>query len=236
MCDRESDIYDFFKLSKELESPVVVRASADRAINKKSRYAEKDVVKIWEHMGTLPEAGSYEIDVPRKSKSKHCPLRLARTATVVIRFGSFRMNPPRNHPKQRPDDLPDLKMNAIHVLEENLSGRRGRYLTIMSIVAWPLFMIALIARTDPNQCCSSLLTRRGWKILFRRTHRNNKIPQNPPTIKEAVAWITRLEGHRGRKCDGPPWDDHPLERMEATYGFMRGRRNCESDNLYLWVM
>ncbi|MFT6179165.1 MAG: hypothetical protein ACJAQT_002255 [Akkermansiaceae bacterium] len=24
--------------------------------------------------------------------------------------------------------------------------------------------------------------------------------------------------------------------MEATYGFMRGRRNCESDNLYLWVM
>jgi hypothetical protein len=119
VCDRESDIYDFFKLSKELESPVVVRASADRAINKKSRYAEKDVVKLWEHMGTLPEAGSYEIDVQRKSKSKHCSLRLARTATVVVRFGSFRMNPPRNHPKQKSDDLPALKMNAIHVLEEN---------------------------------------------------------------------------------------------------------------------
>ena len=114
--------------------------------------------------------------------------------------------------------------------------RLARYLTIMSIVAWPLFMITLIARTDPNQCCSSLLTRREWEILFRRTHRNNKIPQNPPTIKEAVAWITRLEGHRGRKSDGPPWDDHPLERMEATYGFMRGRKNQGSDNLYLWVI
>ena len=127
VCDRESDIDDFFKLSKELESPVVVRASADRAINKKSRYAEKDVVKLWEHMGTLPEAGSYEIEVPQKSKSKHCSLRLARTATVVVRFGSFQMNPPRNHSKQKSDDLPDLKINAIHVLEENLSGRRGRY-------------------------------------------------------------------------------------------------------------
>jgi hypothetical protein len=260
VCDRESDIYDFFKLSKELESPVVVRASADRAINKKSRYAEKDVVKLWGHMGTLPEAGSYEIDIQRKSKSKHCSLRRARTATVVVRFGAFRMNPPRNHSKQKSDDLPDLKMNAIHVFEENppegeeriewmlltnlevtsfeeacekvrwyglrwrieiffkviKSGfrveacrlahgeRLARYLTVISIVAWRLFMITLIARTDPNQCCSRLLTRKEWEILFQRTNRNEKIPQNPPTIKEAVTWITRLGGHRGRKCDGAP--------------------------------
>ena len=260
VCDRESDIYDFFKLSNELESPVLVRATADRAINKKSRYAEKNVVKLWAHMGTLPEAGSYEIDVQRKSKSKHCSLRLARNAAVVVRFGSFHMNPPRNHPKQKFDDLPDLKMNAIYVLEENppkgeesiewmlltnlevtsfeeacekvrwyglrwriemffkviksgfrveacrlAHGKRlARYLTIMSIVAWRLFMITIIARTDPNQCCSSLLTRREWKILFRKTNRTDKIPQKPPTIKEAVTWIASLGGHLGRKCDGPP--------------------------------
>jgi hypothetical protein len=82
--------------------------------------------------------------------------------------------------------------------------RLARYLTVISIVAWRLFMITLIARTDPNQCCSRLLTRKEWEILFQRTNRNEKIPQNPPTIKEAVTWITRLGGHRGRKCDGAP--------------------------------
>jgi hypothetical protein len=260
VCDRESDIYDFFKLSKELESPVLVRASADRAINKKSRYAEKDVVKLWAHMGALPEAGSYEIDVQRKSKSKHCSLRLARSAEVTVRFGSFRMNPPRNHPKQKSENLPNIDMYAIHVIEENppegeegiewmlltnievasfeqayekvrwyglrwriemffkvlKSGfrveacrlahgeRLARHLTVMSIVAWRLFMITIIARTDPNQCCSSLLTRNEWEILIQKTTRSRDLPKKPPTIKEAVACIAKLGGHLGRKCDGPP--------------------------------
>lgn len=260
VCDRESDIYDFFKLGNELEASVLVRASSDRTINRKSRYAEKDVIKLWEHIRNQPETGSYEIDVARKSKSKHSSLRLARSAIVTVRFGAFRLNPPRNHPKQKTEELPDIEMNAIYVLEENppegedaiewmlltnlevtsfgeayekvqwyalrwriemffkvlKSGfrveacrlahgeRLERYLTIMSIVAWRLFMITLIARTDPNQCCSSLLTRNEWKILFRKANRNRDLPKNPPTIKEAVAWIAKLGGHLGRKCDGPP--------------------------------
>lgn len=260
VCDRESDIYDFFKLGNELEASVLVRASADRTINRKSRYAQKDVVKLWEHIKNQHEAGSYEVEVARKSKSKHSSPRLSRSAHVTVRFGAFLLNPPRNHPKQKTEELPDIKMNAIYVLEENpqegedaiewmlltnlevtsfeqayekvqwyglrwriemffkvlKSGfrvedcrlahgdRLARYLTIMSIVAWRLFMITLVARTDPNQCCSRLLTRNEWEILFRKTNRNRDLPKRPPTMKEAVAWISRLGGHLGRKCDGPP--------------------------------
>lgn len=260
VCDRESDIYDFFKLGKELAASVLVRASSDRTINRKSRYAEKDVVKLWEHIKSQPETGSYQIEVPRKAKSKHASMRLARSATVTVRFGSFRLNPPRNHAKQKTEELPDIEMNAIYVLEENppegedaiewmlltnlevtsfeqayekiqwyglrwriemffkvlKSGfrvedcrlahgeRLARYLTIMSIVAWRLFMITLIARTDPKQCCTSWLAPSEWKILFRKTNRNRTLPQKPPTIKEAVAWIAKLGGYLGRKCDGPP--------------------------------
>ena len=260
VCDRESDIYDFFKLSDELNSPVLVRASSDRAINKKSRYAEKDVVKLWAYMGTLSEAGSYKIDIQRKSKSKHCSLRQARTATVSVRFGSFRLNPPRNHPKQKSETLPDLQMYAIHVLEENppkgeegiewmlltnlevtsyekayekirwyglrwrvemffkviKSGfrvedcrlahgeRLARYLTIMSIVAWRLFMITIIARTDQSQCCSSWLTTNEWRVLIHKTMKSGTFPDKPPTIKEAVDCIAKLGGHLGRKCDAQP--------------------------------
>ena len=260
VCDRESDIYDFFKLSNELESPVLVRASADRTINRKSRYAEKDVVKLWAHVGKLPATGTYQVEVPRKSKSKHSSARQARSATVTVRFGPFRLNPPRNHPKQRSENLPDVEMTAIHVLEENppegeegiewmlltnlkvdsfeeacekirwyglrwriemffkviKSGLRveacrlahgerlARYLTIMSIVAWRLFMITIIGRTDPKQCCASLLTRNQWKILISKTTRRSDIPDKPPTIEEAVACIAKLGGHLGRKGDGPP--------------------------------
>lgn len=260
VCDRESDIYDFFKLSDELNASVLVRANADRTINRKSRYAEKDVIKLWEYMEGQAEAGSYDIEIPHKSKSKHCSERLARSATLTVRFGVFQINPPRNHPKHKTEALPDVAMNAVYVLEENppegeeavewmlltnvevtsfeqacekvrwyglrwriemffkvlKSGfrveacrlahgeRLTRYLTIMSIVAWRLFMITLMARTDPDLCCSNLLTSCQWKTLCRKTNRKRELSTEPPTMREAVALIAKLGGHLGRKCDGPP--------------------------------
>ena len=38
------------------------------------------------------------------------------------------------------------------------ADRLAKYLTVMSIVAWRLFMITLIARTDPTTSCSIFLT------------------------------------------------------------------------------
>lgn len=54
VCDREADLYDFFKRSHQIDAPVLVRANADRTINRKSRYAEKDVEKLWEHIRKQP--------------------------------------------------------------------------------------------------------------------------------------------------------------------------------------
>lgn len=260
VCDRECDIYDFFKCSNELDAPVLVRATSNRTINRASRYAQKDVIKLWDYMMSCPSAGSYEIDIPHKSKTKHNSERFARSAVVTVRFGTFQLNAPRNHPKQMIEQLPDIEMNAIYVLEENppagedavewmlltnlevssfeeacekvrwyslrwriemffkvlKSGfrveacrlahgeRLSRYLTVMSIVAWRLFMITLIARTDPEQCCSNLLSEHEWKVLRSKSARKNDLTHQPPTIKQAVAWIAKLGGHLGRKCDGPP--------------------------------
>ena len=119
VCDREADLYDFFKLSHQLGSPVLVRANADRTINRKSRYAEKGVAKLWEHLRQQPETGSYTINIPKRSKTKHTKERNARTATVTVRFGSFLCNPPRNHVKHNTEHLPDIEMNAVYVLEPN---------------------------------------------------------------------------------------------------------------------
>ena len=260
VCDREADLYDFFKLSDQIGCPVLVRASANRIINRKSRCSEKDVVKLWEFMHRQPETGSFTIDIPKRSKTKHCKERDARTATVTVRFGSFRLNPPCNNTKHGKEHLPDIDMNAIYVLENNppegeepvewmlisnlavtsfeeayekvrwyslrwriemyykvlKSGfrveacrlghaeRLTRYLTVMSIVAWRLFMITLVARTDPATPCSTLLADHEWKVLFLKANRNKPLPPKPPPIGDVVIWVAKLGGYLARKSDGPP--------------------------------
>lgn len=260
LCDREADLYDFFKLSHQLEADVLVRASANRTVNRRSRYAEKNVLKLWDYMLGQPEAGSYEIEIPKRAKTKHTKARETRAATVTVRFAPLRLNPPRNNPKHKKESLPDIDMHAVYVVEHNppedeeaiewmlltslpvqsfeeacekirwyclrwriemyfkvlKSGFRVedcrlnhaerliRYLMVMSIVAWRLFMITLIARTDPASPCSAFLTITEWQVLFRKTHRNRAAPAEPPRIGEVVVWIAKLGGFLARKNDGPP--------------------------------
>lgn len=260
VADREADFYDLFKLSDQIGCPVLVRANADRTINRGSRYAERGVEKLWDHMRQLPETGSYTIEIPKRSKNKHCPEREARTAIVTVRFGAFRLNPPRNNAKHGHEKLPDIAMHAVYVLERNpphgeepvewmlltnlpvtsfeeaykkvlwyclrwriemyfkvlKSGfrveacrlehadRLTRHLTVMSIVAWRLFMITLVARTDPAVSCSTLLADHEWKVLFLKATRARSMPKKPPRIGDVVIWIAKLGGYLARKCDGPP--------------------------------
>lgn len=260
VCDREADLYDFFKRSQQIGAPVLVRANADRTINRSSRYSEINVERLWEHMRKQPDSGSYVVEVPKRSKTKHAKERKARTAVVSVRFGSFILNPPRNNVKHSTEKLPDIEMHAVYVLEADppdgeesiewmlltniaimsyedayekvlwyclrwriemyfkvlKSGfrvescrlghadRLARYLTVMSIVAWRLFMINLIARTDPATPCSTLLADQEWKVLFLKANKTKTIPKQPPSIGNVVIWIAKLGGYLARKSDGPP--------------------------------
>jgi hypothetical protein len=260
VCDREADLYTFFKRSHQIGASVLVRANADRTINRTSRYAEKGVKKLWEPMRQQIETGSYTLDISKRSKTKHCQEREARTATVAVRFGSFMLNPPRNNLQHSTEDLPDIEMYAAYALESdppdgeepvewmlltNLpvtsyeeayekilwycvrwriemyfkvlkSGfrvetcrlghaeRLARYLTVMSIVAWRLFMITLGARTDPAMPCSTFLANHEWKVLFLKANKNKTLPKKPPLIGDVVIWVAKLGGYLARKSDGPP--------------------------------
>ena len=260
ICDREADLYEFFNRSRQINAPVLVRANADRTINRKSRYAEKDVEKLWEHMRKQPDSGSYEVDISKRSKTRHTKERKARTAIVSVRFDSFKLNPPRNNIRHSTEKLPDIEMYAVYVIEENppvgeeaiewmlltnlpvisyetayekvlwyclrwriemyfkvlKSGfmvescrlghadRLAKYLTVMSIVAWRLFMITLIARTEPTMSCSMFLTDKEWKVLFLHINKNKTIPKKPPSVGSIVIWIAKLGGYLARKGDGPP--------------------------------
>lgn len=77
-----------------------------------------------------------------------------------------------------------------------------RYLTLMSIIAWRLFMITIIARTDPELPCDQILSENEWKVLYLRVHKKKTLPTKIPKIAEAVVWIARLGGFLARKNDG----------------------------------
>jgi hypothetical protein len=260
VCDRECDFYDFFKIADKSSSAVLVRASQNRTVNKGSRYAEKDVSKLWDYIISKPAGGVYPIDISSRQKTRHCKGREARTAQMDVKFDSFKMNPPRNNPKHKTEALPDIQMYAIHALEKHppegedpvewmlltnqpittfseacerlrwyslrwriemyfkvlKSGFRVEscrlgtadrlicYLTVMSIVAWRLFMITLIARTNPSLPGSDLLSELECTILVAKSSRNGSLPLTSPSIAEVIISIAKLGGYLARKGDGPP--------------------------------
>lgn len=97
--------------------------------------------------------------------------------------------------------------SGLKVEECRLSsgGRLIRYLSIMSIIAWRIFLITLISRTDPNLPCTILLEEDEWKVLYAKMNKvfpDSKTP--PPSMKEVITWIAKLGGYLARKKDPAP--------------------------------
>lgn len=85
------------------------------------------------------------------------------------------------------------------------ADRLIRYLTVMSIIAWRIFWITLVSRSNPDMPCSALLADEEWKVLYAKIHRGlTTLPSKVPSIREAVRWIAQLGGFLGRKGDGEP--------------------------------
>ena len=111
VCDREADIYDLFEVASMNQSSFVIRARQDRTVNKKSMYSKKSGEILWNLVSRSPCQGEIQVKIPtRDNKPK-------RTAFLEVRFNSFVMNPPRNNIKRKTRILPDLKLNAIYVIE-----------------------------------------------------------------------------------------------------------------------
>ena len=137
VCDREADFYDFLLSSERLDASILVRANVNRDVNKKSKYAEKGVAKLWGLMESRPVEDAFEVEVSLKSSDKHGAEREARTAKLELRYGSFKLNAPRNHIKGRGERLPDLPMSAVYVIEpsppEGVEAIEWMLLTDLSI-------------------------------------------------------------------------------------------------------
>jgi transposase-like protein/transposase Tn5 family protein len=79
-----------------------------------------------------------------------------------------------------------------------------RYVTVMSIIAWRVLMLTLLARIHPEAPCTTLLTEHEWKVLYCTVNNTTSLPVKVPSLREAVIWIARLGGFLARNNDGPP--------------------------------
>jgi hypothetical protein len=70
----------------------------------------------------------------------------------------------------------------------------------MSVVAWKLFMLTLIARIDSEIPCNTLIDKQHWMLLYLEVHKNKKLPKRAPKM----GCIAMLEGFLGRAGDGNP--------------------------------
>jgi Transposase Tn5 dimerisation domain len=74
----------------------------------------------------------------------------------------------------------------------------------MSILAWRLFLLTLIARTHPAAPGTTLLTDNDWKVLYGKGNHPSALPAKTPSLRAVVIWMARLGGFLARKWDGQP--------------------------------
>lgn len=105
VCDRESDIYEFFVAAERCHAEFVIRAAWNRHL-KDSAYP-----RLWEQMQAQPVAGTYQITLPgRDSKPE-------RTATLAVHFGVVTLSPTQRPKHSLFYPLPPVRLNAVYVME-----------------------------------------------------------------------------------------------------------------------
>jgi len=117
----------------------------------------------------------------------------------------------------------------VEALALETAERLRKALTIYSGIAARILGLRDRARREPGAPCTEALSEDEWRALWALVRGAPPAPaQPPPTLAEASAWLGRLGGHLGRKCDGPPgvrtlwrgWRD--LQLLVLGYRAARG--------------
>ena len=91
----------------------------------------------------------------------------------------------------------------IEDLQLESADRIDRALAIYNVVAWRLLYMTYVARMEPDLPCTAVLEDDEWRALF-LIGAARALPEQPPSVREAVRMIARLGGFLGRKSDGEP--------------------------------
>lgn len=78
--------------------------------------------------------------------------------------------------------------------------RIENFIAIAMIVAWRVMLQTYLPREFPNEPCTILFTEIEWKLAYQVAYDGKRpMPQNTPTLREAVMFIAMLGGYQRRK-------------------------------------
>jgi hypothetical protein len=75
---------------------------------------------------------------------------------------------------------------------------------VYSLAAFNIMQLTYQSRETPDASCEVVLNRQEWQTLYILKHKTNKLPGQPPTLKQATSWIAQMGGYLARNGDGPP--------------------------------
>jgi hypothetical protein len=77
-------------------------------------------------------------------------------------------------------------------------------IALFSIIAWRLFWLTFLARTDPQAPASTILAPHELAALYTFLHKQPMPDSLLPTVHQATLWVAQLGGFLARKHDGAP--------------------------------
>lgn len=92
---------------------------------------------------------------------------------------------------------------GIEDLQLESAFRLRKALATYSIVAWRLMWLTYRARLTPDDSCEIVLQEPEWRLLRRKFSPKSR-SKKPPTLKQAMGWITQMGGFLAHKSDGDP--------------------------------
>jgi hypothetical protein len=144
-----------------------------------------------------------EVHPPKESEAVHwllvtsLPVSTPEEAAWVARAYSYRWLIERFHYILKSGyKLEESQLRSVAALE--------RLLAVFTRVAWRLLEMTYCARIRPDVPCTVVLSEDEWQVLYIYRHRTRKMPDKPPTLREAVYWIAAMGGFLARKGDGEP--------------------------------
>lgn len=107
ICDRESDVYEFFVEAQKESKKILIRGSQNRAL------MPPETKLVFETVRSRPVVATIELSVSAKNNNP------ARETTVTVRFASVTLKPPSRSKTERVEPLPPIDIWVVLVEEVN---------------------------------------------------------------------------------------------------------------------
>lgn len=92
----------------------------------------------------------------------------------------------------------------FEALQLSSRERLERALALYCMVAWRLLWMTYLARTEPETSCERVFEPHEWQALHGYMEPQKALPQQAPTLHQAIRWVAQLGGFLNRKGDGEP--------------------------------